>query len=53
MKNSGTDAGDVYARWLDSIGEQLVAQVEVEIGGQRMDQVAYQHRRLPTDTLIR
>ena len=30
------DAG-VYARWLDFIGEQLVAQVEVEIGGQRID----------------
>jgi len=34
MKNSG---GDVYARWLDFIGEQLIAQVEVEIGGQRID----------------
>ena len=30
-------AGPVYARWLDYIGEQLVAQVEVEIGGQRID----------------
>ena len=30
-------SGDVYARWLDFIGEQLVAQVEVEIGGQRID----------------
>jgi Major capsid protein N-terminus len=31
-------AGDgVYARWLDFIGEQLIAQVEVEIGGQRID----------------
>ena len=29
--------GDVYAHWLDFIGEQLVAQVEVEIGGQRID----------------
>ena len=29
--------GAVYARWLDFIGEQLVAQVEVEIGGQRID----------------
>tara|TARA_B100000900_G_scaffold259070_1_gene220836 strand:- start:18792 stop:20372 length:1581 start_codon:yes stop_codon:yes gene_type:complete len=29
--------GDVYARWLDYIGEHLVAQVEVEIGGQRID----------------
>jgi hypothetical protein len=34
MKNA---AGDVYARWLDFIGEQLIAQVEVEIGGQRID----------------
>ena len=32
---TGTDG--VYARWLDYIGEQLVAQVEVEIGGQRID----------------
>jgi hypothetical protein len=35
MKTTGTDG--VYARWLDFIGEQLVAQVEVEIGGQRID----------------
>ena len=28
---------NVYARWLDYVGEQLVAQVEVEIGGQRID----------------
>ncbi len=34
MKNS---SGDVYARWLDFPGEQLIAQVEVEIGGQRID----------------
>jgi hypothetical protein len=34
--NSAAGAG-VYARWLDFIGEQLVAQVEVEIGGQRID----------------
>jgi hypothetical protein len=27
----------VTARWLDYVGEQLVAQVEVEIGGQRID----------------
>jgi hypothetical protein len=27
----------IYARWLDFIGEQLIAQVEVEIGGQRID----------------
>jgi hypothetical protein len=32
------NSGDgVYARWLDFIGEQLVAMVEVEIGGQRID----------------
>ena len=31
------DTGDVYARWLDCPGEQLVAQVELEIGGQRID----------------
>jgi len=35
MGASGT--GPVYARWMDFIGEQLVAQVEVEIGGQRID----------------
>ena len=29
--------GVLYARWLDYIGEQMVAQVEVEIGGQRID----------------
>lgn len=34
LRNS---TGDVYARWLDFIGEQLIAQVEVEIGGQRID----------------
>ena len=28
---------DVYARWLDFPGEQLVQSVEVEIGGQRID----------------
>ena len=27
----------VYARWLDYPGEQLVAQIEIEIGGQRID----------------
>ena len=32
---SGTN--NVYARWLDFIGEQLVAQVEIEVGGQRID----------------
>jgi hypothetical protein len=28
---------DVYARWLDYPGEQLISMVEVEIGGQRID----------------
>jgi len=32
-----TSSDGVYARWLDFIGEQLIAQVEVEIGGQRID----------------
>ena len=31
------DNSGVYARWLDYIGEQMIAQVEVEIGGQRID----------------
>ena len=35
MAQSGTDG--VYARWMDYVGEQLIAQVEVEIGGQRID----------------
>ena len=30
-------AGNVYARWLDFPGHQLISQVEVEIGGQRID----------------
>ena len=34
MKNQ---SGGVYARWLDFPGEQLVSQVEVEVGGQRID----------------
>jgi hypothetical protein len=33
---AGVSSG-VYARWLDFPGEQLIAQVEVEIGGQRID----------------
>jgi hypothetical protein len=40
MKNGSSAAGandGVYARWLDFPGEQLIAQVEVEIGGQRID----------------
>jgi Large eukaryotic DNA virus major capsid protein/Major capsid protein N-terminus len=32
-----TSTGNVYARWLDFIGEQIISQVEVEIGGQRID----------------
>ncbi len=35
LKNAS--AGNVYARWLDFPGEQLISQVEVEIGGQRID----------------
>ena len=34
---SAGQATGVYARWLDFPGEQLIAQVEVEIGGQRID----------------
>jgi hypothetical protein len=34
--SQGVGSG-VYARWLDFPGEQLIAQVEVEIGGQRID----------------
>ncbi len=30
-------SGAVYARWLDFPGEQMISQVEVEIGGQRID----------------
>jgi hypothetical protein len=41
MKNASTDnpyiINGVYARWLDFPGEQLISQVEVEIGGQRID----------------
>jgi len=36
MKSSVSGAG-VFARWLDFPGEQLISQVEVEIGGQRID----------------
>ena len=35
MAKTGDDG--VYARWLDFIGEQIIACVEVEIGGQRID----------------
>ena len=34
MKNS---TGHVYARWLDFPGEQMICNVDVEIGGQRID----------------
>jgi len=34
---AGAGNSGVYARWLDYPGEQLIAQVEVEIGGQRID----------------
>jgi hypothetical protein len=39
MRNSVTAPTQtgVYARWLDFPGEQLISQVEVEIGGQRID----------------
>ena len=41
MKNSPSlplqGGNGVYARWLDFPGEQLISQVEVEIGGQRID----------------
>lgn len=35
--NQSLHSGDVYARWLDFPGHQLIEQVEVEIGGQRID----------------
>ena len=34
---ANTAGGSVFARWLDFPGEQLIAAVEVEIGGQRID----------------
>ena len=37
MRNLNVDGAGVYARWLDFPGEQLISQVEVEIGGQRID----------------
>ena len=33
----GQFGGACYARWLDYVGEQMISQVEVEIGGQRID----------------
>ena len=35
--NQNLSTGNVYARWLDFPGHQLIEQVEVEIGGQRID----------------
>ena len=37
MAPGGSTSDGVYARWLDFPGEQLIAQVEIEIGGQRID----------------
>lgn len=37
MKNEGTDG--VYARWLDWIGAHMIAQCDIEIGGQRIDRI--------------
>ena len=39
LVNSGGASGTngVFARWLDFPGEQMISQVEVEIGGQRID----------------
>jgi hypothetical protein len=36
VNTSGASSG-VWARWLDFPGEQMISQVEVEIGGQRID----------------
>ena len=36
-QSDGTTANSLYARWLDNPGHQLISQVEVEIGGQRID----------------
>ena len=33
----GGSSDEVYARWLDNPGEQMISMVEVEIGGQRID----------------
>ena len=37
IAQNSTDGKNTYARWLDFPGEQLISQVEVEIGGQRID----------------
>ena len=36
-KTTPSSTETLYARWLDFPGEQLISQVEVEIGGQRID----------------
>jgi hypothetical protein len=36
-QNMSSPINSLYARWLDFPGEQLISQVEVEIGGQRID----------------
>lgn len=37
-QNLANQAGEaVYARWLDYIGEHMISQFEVEVGGQRID----------------
>lgn len=33
----GNSGGNVFARWLDFPGHQLISHVEIEIGGQRID----------------
>jgi hypothetical protein len=37
INTSGSNTTGVFARWLDFPGEQMISQVEVEIGGQRID----------------
>ena len=37
INQPATDGENVFARWLDNPGEQLISMVEVEIGGQRID----------------
>ena len=37
INQPATDGQNVFARWLDNPGEQLISMVEVEIGGQRID----------------
>ena len=37
VAGTASSTNGVFARWLDFPGEQLISQVEVEIGGQRID----------------